>query len=171
MKRIVLPILFAATSALAAQTPADSGPAARMHHPVGRWREVLGLSDDQAAKLKATEQRFGDQRRAILERQRSLGLALRGQLHPGIAANVDSVRKLLDAREQNEGALAQLRRDENREMAGYLSPVQRARIQLMRERMAGRFAHMGWRRGDRGRGWGGGGEPARGRRWSRLRSG
>src|SRR6266566_6075297 len=170
MNRIAMLILLAAASGLAAQTPADTGRAARLHHPA-RWREALGLSDEQAAKLKATQQRFGDQRRAILERQRSLGVALRGQLHPGVAANVDSVRKLLDAREQNEGALAQLRRDENREMAGYLSPVQRARLQLMRERMGGRFAHMGWRRGDRGRGWGGGGEPARGRRWSRLRSG
>ncbi len=170
MNRIVMLILLAAASGLAAQTPADSGPAARLHKPA-RWREALGLSDEQAGKLKATQQRFGDQRRTILERQRALSVALRGQLRPGVAANVDSLRKLLDVREQNESALAQLWRDENREMAGYLSPLQRARLQLMRERMAGRFAHMGWRRGGRGHGWGWGGEPARARRWSRLRSG
>jgi Spy/CpxP family protein refolding chaperone len=148
----LLPMLCAVlASPVAAQMPADTGHAARLHRVAGRWRETLGLTDDQATKLKTTVQRFGGQRRAIMERQRALGVALRGQLQPGVAANADSLRKLLDAREQNEGALAQLRRDERREMAAYLTPVQRARLELARQRMAGRFG-----RGHRwGHGWDG----------------
>jgi Spy/CpxP family protein refolding chaperone len=151
MKRWGLLLLLAAAPALAAQTPADTGRTA--HRAVARaerMRELLGLTDDQAVKLKATAQRFREQRQAIMKQQRELSGALRAQIRPGIAANSDSVRKLLDAREQGITALGQLRRDENRELAGYLSPVQRAQLQLARERWRGRFAHM---RGYRHGGW------------------
>ena len=175
MKRIALLLLFAAAPALAAQTPADTGRAGRMRQHreefqrqrEARLREALHLTDDQAAKLKATEQRFGDQRRAVMERQRTLQQALRGQMQPGVAANADSVRKLLDAHDQNQGALAQLRRDQDREMAGYLTPLQRARLQLMRSR----FARLGRGRGGLGGPWGGGEGERRGRRRPRFRSG
>jgi len=170
MKRIALLLFFAAAPVLPAQNPADTGRAGRMRQHreefqrqrEARLREALRLTDDQAAKLKATQQRFGDQRRAIMERQHQLGEALRGQLQPGVAANADSLRKLLDAQEQNEAALAQLRRDQNREMAGYLSPLQRARLSLMRQH----FARMG--RG-RGAGPGEGGPWRDGPWWGRHR--
>ncbi len=157
MKPITWLLLFVTASALAAQTPADTNRAARwrqhreefQRRRVARLRDKLGLTEEQATKLQATERRFGEQRHAILERQGRLVEALRGQLRPGVAANADSLRTLLDAREQNDGALAQLQRDERREMAGYLSPLQRARLELMRQQLARgrRFARMG-------RGWG-----------------
>jgi Spy/CpxP family protein refolding chaperone len=151
MKRLGLLLLLAVAPALAAQTPADTGRSAhREMARATRMRELLGLTDDQAAKLKATEQRFGEQRRAIIRQQREVSGALRAQLRPGVAANADSVRKLLDSREQAVTALGQLRRDENRDLAGYLSPVQRAQLQLARERWRARFAHM---RGHRHDGW------------------
>ena len=68
--------------------------------------------------------------------------ALRGQLQPGVAANADSVRRLMDARDQNRAALAQIERDEDKEIAGYLSPVQRARYQIMRQRLQERISEM-----------------------------
>ena len=65
-----------------------------------------------------------------------------GQLQPGIAANADSVRRLMDARDQNRAALAQLERDEEKEMAAYLTPVQRARYQFLRQRLQERIVEM-----------------------------
>jgi hypothetical protein len=82
-------------------------------------------------------------------RQRAVLQGLRGQLQPGVAADADSVRRLLDAREQNRDAAMQLDRDEDKEMTAYLSPVQRARYQLMRQRLQERIAEM--RRQRRGR--------------------
>jgi len=155
MKRIAW-LLVLAPSLLAAQTPSDTGGAARD----GRQRReawvgrALGLSADQAAKLEATRARFAPQRRALMARRRAIFEGFRGQLQPGIAANADSVRKLLDARDQNRGAFAQLQRDEEKEIAGYLSPVQRARLDLLRERFAGMRSRRG-PGGRRGRGgWG-----------------
>jgi len=149
---------------LAGQTPADTG-AARTRSPRaegrGRWqahlREALNLTDDQAAKLAATARRFGAQRRTLWEQQRALTQALHHELQPGVAADVDSLRKLLDARERGENALTDLRRDERREIASYLSPLQRARLVLLRERFARRGHRGGRGRHGPGRGWGKGG--------------
>jgi len=151
MRAIVLPLLCAA-SALAAQNPAATGEG--QQHRVERLRVALGLTAEQAAKLQATQERFVPQRRDVMRRQGAILSALRGQLQPGVAANGDSVRKLLDASDQSRGALLQLQRDEEKEIAGYLSPVQRARYQLMRARWHQRFVGMqersrgmrGWRR-------------------------
>ena len=149
MKRIVWIALLLAAPVLPGQSPGDSdrGQAPRLRQQVlARWRarvrSELQLNDDQAAKLQATEDRFLARRRDIAEGQRAVLQGLRDQLQPGVAANGDSVKKLLDAREQNRTALIQLERDEDREIAGYLSPVQVARYQLMRQRFQEWIAEM-----------------------------
>ncbi len=159
---LLLGILLA--PGLGAQAPSDSGAA----HSRAEWRErfqkqraarikeALGLSDDQAAKLAATEKRFGSQRQAAFKEARGIHEALRGQFRPGIAANEDSVRKLLDAEEHSAATFAQLRTDERHELATYLSPIQIARFEMIRARMHrfGRHRGMGGR-GMRGMGPGG----------------
>jgi Spy/CpxP family protein refolding chaperone len=145
MTRITLLLLLIAAPALAAQgkNPADTGRGAEMQHRREQFRKRhearvkkdLGLTDDQAAKLHATEQRFFQQRHDLMERGRAIREGLHGQLQPGVAANADSVRKLLDARQQTRATLAQVDRDQDKEMAAYLTPVQRARYELMHERM------------------------------------
>lgn len=153
MKRIAW-LLLLTPSLVAAQNPPDSGSAARRQRREALVSQALGITTDQATKLEATRARFAPQRRTIMERARAIRAGLRGQLQPGIAANADSVRKLLDARDQNRGAFVQLQRDEEKEIAGYLSPVQRARLDLLRERFTGMRSPGGRGRG-RGRGHGG----------------
>src|SRR5207245_1545958 len=60
----------------------------------------------------------------------------------GVAANSDSVRKLMDARDRNRTALAEIDRNENREVSGYLTPVQQARYQMMREQLRRRIQEI-----------------------------
>ena len=79
-----------------------------------------------------------------------LNEALRGQLRPGVAANSDSVRRLMDARDRNRAALAEIDRNENREAAGYLTPVQQARYQMMREQLRRRIQEIREQRRRRG---------------------
>jgi Spy/CpxP family protein refolding chaperone len=173
MKRIGWLLLLAVGPALAAQNPPDTSRGGRWGRGAEggaqaeqlrqevreRWRvrvrKELNLTDDQAAKLHASEDRFFERRRDIMQRQRAVFEGLRGQLQPGVAANSDSVRKLMDARDQNRGAMLQLDRDEDKETAGYLSPVQRARYQLMRQRLQERIAEMRRERGGPMRGPGG----------------
>jgi Spy/CpxP family protein refolding chaperone len=130
-------LLLVAAPALGAQgkSPADTGRAAMMQRMETHMKKELGLTDDQAAKFHATHERFFPQHRDVMERGRAIREGLRTQLQPGVAANADSVRKLLDARQQNRAAMTQLERDMDRELAGYLTPVQRARLEMMHEHM------------------------------------
>jgi Spy/CpxP family protein refolding chaperone len=150
MKGMAWVLLLAAAPALAAQgrSPTDTGRANRMQRWQNRIRTEMGLTDDQAAKLRATQEKFGPQRRDVMQRARAIHKGLRSQLQPGVAANSDSVRKLLDARSQVRLALAQLDGAEDRELAAYLTPVQRARLEMRREHMMmRRRMHGGYGRG------------------------
>lgn len=126
-------LLLVTAPALAAQgkVPGDTDRAEMRRRMETHVKKELSLTDDQAAKLRATHDRFLPQRRDVMQRQRAIHEALRGQLQPGVAANSDSVRKLLDAGFQGRSALLQLDRDEDKELAGYLTPVQRARLEMM----------------------------------------
>ncbi len=141
------------TPALTAQVPGDSGAAPpadgeaqRLRAQVRqRWAEhvrtTLELSDAQAGKLDATERRFEEQRQPIRARQRQINQAL----HTELAAqtpNEDRVKQLMSEREQNQLKLQHVNRDEDREMQGYLTPVQRARYQEERRRFQERVAEL-----------------------------
>ena len=162
-------VLLLAVPGLAGQTPADTGNDAEVQQLQERIRERwnarvrrdVDLSNDQAARLQATEGRFLERRRDLGRDQRAVAEGLRRQLQPGVAANADSVRTLMDARDRNRVALAQLERDEDREIGGYLSPVQHARYQVLREQLRRRIQEIREQR----RGMGGArARPARPRR-------
>src|SRR2546429_8395523 len=151
MKYFLFVMLLApALPALEAQTPTDTSreaEAQQLRQQIReRWtarvRQDLNLSDDQAAKLQGTEQKFPQQRADLAPRQRAINEGLRGQLRPGVAANSDSVRKLMDARDRNRAALAEIDRNESREVSGYLTPVQQARYQMMREQLRRRIQEI-----------------------------
>src|SRR3989442_6822942 len=166
-----LVMVAAAVPVLAAENPADTRDAAEVQQLQRqlrqRWNERvrhdLHLSDEQTAKLQETEGKYQQQRRDLAQHQQAVNEALRGQLQPGVAANGDSVRRLMDAREHNRTALAQLDRDEDREIAGYLNPVQHARYQMMREQLRRRIQDIREQRRARAHGPGprrGAGRPA-----------
>jgi hypothetical protein len=119
-----------------------------------RVQEQLGLTNDQAAKLRVTSREFNTRRREFASRERAIRDAMATQLQPGTAANQDSVAKLTDALIQLRIAQAQAARDEVKEQSKYLNAVQRARLYAMRERFAHRVREVhghGKRHGERGR--------------------
>src|SRR2546426_11657255 len=61
-----------------------------------RVQQDLQLSSDQAPKLRATQERFGARPRLLMEQQMTRRRALERQMQPRVAANSDSVRKLMD---------------------------------------------------------------------------
>ena len=129
-----------------------------------RLREELNLTPDQATKLKASQEKFGDQHRTLMQQQRARREALDDQMQPGVAANSDSVNKLLDGLRAGRAQMIKLEQQQDDEMAKYLTPVQRARYQQMRENFMQNVGRMREGRG-MGRGWGGG--PGRGYGMSR----
>jgi Spy/CpxP family protein refolding chaperone len=105
-------------------------------------QQTLGLTDQQAVQLRATFQTYSQQRRAMERNERALKQALQGQLRPGVAANADSVAKVTDQLLALKVTYAETFVDENREMAKYLSAVQRAQFQVMRERLMARIEEI-----------------------------
>ncbi len=143
--------------------PGDTAEAGRLRRQIEerfgqRVKEQLRLTDDQATKLRGTQERFGDRRRALMRQQIERRMALNDQMQPGVAANSDSVRKLMDGLQGGRTEMLKVEQDEDRDMAGYLTPVQRARYQEMRRRFLDRVNEMRQeRRERRGPGMGPGG--------------
>src|SRR6266511_3736047 len=148
--------------------PADTAEAGRLRRQIEERfgqhvKEQLRLSDDQATKLRATQERFGERRRGLMRQQAERRMALSDQMQPGVAANSDSVRKLMDGLQGGRAEMLKVEQDEDRDMAGYLTPVQRARYQEMRRRFLDRVNEMRQERRER-RGVGPGMRPQGGRR-------
>ncbi|PYP59245.1 MAG: hypothetical protein DMD40_03940 [Gemmatimonadetes bacterium] len=105
-------------------------------------QQELNLTPDQTSKLRATQERFGTRRRALMQQQMERRRAIEGQMRPGVPANSDSLRKLMDGVQTGRADMLKIDQDENREMAGYLSPVQQARFQQMREQFIRRVGEL-----------------------------
>jgi hypothetical protein len=174
---MMTPILLALTLAVVQQPPlrapgTDTAEAGRLRRRIeerfaARVQQELGLTADQATKLRATQERFGERRRTLIRQQMGRRMALQGQMRPGEAANADSVKRLMDGLQAGRGEMLKLDQDEDRDMAGYLTPVQRARYQMMRQRFQERVNEMREQR--RGRMGDGGGRGRPGRRPPRGR--
>jgi len=160
MTRLALVLTLSLATGLAAQEPTapqkpDTAEAERLRTQIEerfsqRVQEELRLTPDQATKLRASQERYGAQRRTLMRQQFERRRALDDQMQPGVAANADSVRKLMDANQAGRAQMFKLEQDEDREMAGYLTPVQRARYHQMRERLMLRVMEMrAQRRGGR----------------------
>lgn len=100
-----------------------------------RAREQLGLDSAQFARLRADGGRFAAERQQLQERERAVRLAMAAQLRPGVAANQDSVAMLIDALLSARAAYVDSYRSEMRSLSAFLTPVQRARYLILRERL------------------------------------
>jgi len=167
MTRVWVTVLALAVSAPAAQAqqPDSAGvedpdvPALRQQIRQ-RWhehvRQTLGLSDDQATKVQSTEDRF-EQLRVLHRGQiRDINRQLNEELRGGNPNN-GRVNQLIQQRQETRMMLEQLNRDEDKEMAGYLSPPQRVRYQQERVRLQERIAEFVRHRREQAVGGGGGG--------------
>ncbi|MEZ4411834.1 MAG: Spy/CpxP family protein refolding chaperone [Gemmatimonadales bacterium] len=145
---VLTAVVLVAASPLRAQDSGDDSPqAARIRQQIEQRfaqqiQTNLGLTDEQAVKLRATFNTYAPKRRAMEQEERAIKRGLQGQLRPGIAANSDSVAKLVDRLLEIKVTYAQSFVDENREMSKYLTPVQRAQFQVMRERLMARIEEI-----------------------------
>ncbi len=141
---LCLLLLAAAAGPLRAQegTPHRRELRDRIEHRFAeRVRAELALTDEQAAKLRAVAQENGARRRELRRRERALTGALDDQLRAGGSVDQDSVarltRELLDLRvEYAESWRAEMGK------LSFLTPVQRARLMVMRDRLLHRVHEM-----------------------------
>jgi Spy/CpxP family protein refolding chaperone len=135
--------------------PGDTAEAEQLRTQIeqrfsARVQQELKLTNEQTAKLRDAQARFGPRRQTLMRQQMDRRRALEDQMQPGVAANQDSVRKLMDGLTAGRLEMVKIQQDENRELAGFLTPVQQYRYNTMRERLMQRVGEM--RRQGRGMG-------------------
>jgi Spy/CpxP family protein refolding chaperone len=152
-------LLTAAAGPLAAQ--GDRGPHPHAMELRGRIeqrfatrvKQELDLSDEQAAKLKVIATEHGERRRGLRHRERELRGALDAQIGEGATADQDSVARLTKDLLELRIEYAESWREEMGKLSSFLTPVQQARLLVMRERLLQRVHEMRKdRRGFRGHG-------------------
>ncbi len=153
MRRLVLALGLAVLPAvLGAQAGGDSSAQVESIQKQirQRWHQhivtQLQLNSDQASQLQATEDKYDGMRRPIQRRQVEIAEELNRQMQPGVAADNDAVTRLLAEREDNRAKLQDINRQQDREMAGYLTPVQRVRYQRQQEWLRGQIQQQRERR-------------------------
>jgi hypothetical protein len=135
---LFLSALLAPLVPLAAQQPDQPAVEALRQQVMERllqtYRNQAGLTPEQDRRFRDQFRRAMDQRHEIQQKEQALWRALDGQMRPGVAADPDSLNKLLDGITAQRSELVDLTRNEQREYAQYLTPVQRAQLALMWER-------------------------------------
>lgn len=114
-----------------------------------RLKEELGLTDEQASKLQVSLAGLAARRRGMEQDERRMRQALAAQLRPGVAANSDSVAKLVIALTDHRVAYAQTFKDEMRELSTILNPVQRGQYMMLRDRLMQRAQEIMQNRAER----------------------
>ena len=126
----------------------------------GALKKNLNLSDDQFAKLQATNKRFEEKRHLLVEQERDTRMAMRDLMISGDTTNQSKIAAALDRMLAVQRQRAELMEQEQKELAGYLTPMQRARYLGMQEQLFRRMEQMrAQQRGGRGGAMGPGGPP------------
>ncbi|HJR42448.1 MAG TPA: hypothetical protein VJ812_10140 [Gemmatimonadaceae bacterium] len=150
--------LLGAPSLGAQQGPPRGGPQRRaeMEQRVRQQfarvvQERLALTDEQLRKLGETTRRFEERRRLLLAQERDARMGLRQELVAGDdKANQDRVARLLDQLVQVQRQRIELFEQEQRELASFMTPVQRAKFAALQEQLRKRIEERGRGRGREG---------------------
>ena len=134
-------------SALAQEPADDPARAERVRRMVEerfgmQVKEQLGLTDEQAGRLRTAMAGIAEKRRTMERQERVLRQALNRQLRPGVAADADSVSRLVDVLTEQRIAYAETFREEMRDVAAILTPVQRGQYFLLRDRLIQRVQEI-----------------------------
>jgi len=111
-------------------------------------KEQVGLTDAQMSKLGETTRRFDARRRTINQQERAERAVLRQQISAGDRADQQRVASALDHLIQLQRQRVELQADEQRELSGYMTPLQRARFSALQEEVRRRVEALRRQRPD-----------------------
>ncbi len=96
-------------------------------------KERLALTDAQLTQLEAVTMKLERERHAVRSEEWRIRTALRAQLLSGDSASNEVVGELLDRMPRVERRRIELMETEQRELAAFLTPVQRARFMALQD--------------------------------------
>jgi hypothetical protein len=151
LRQLALTVLLVLSApALAAQQAGPPGPPADRDSLESRvrmrmaqvFKRQLGLNDEQMRRLAATNQRFAAQRRELLVKERQIRVGLRDEIELGDSTRDPQIARLLDDMSQVQRRRLDLMDAEQKELATFMTPSQRARYLGMEEQIRRRVDEM-----------------------------
>ena len=134
----------------ARQLPDERGASATRAQLERRFRQMLyqvtrrrvGLSDAQMNRLMPINQRFETERRAIQRQERETRLALRDAMRDSTHADQARITSYLDKLVELQRQRVELVAREQRDLAEFMTPLQRARYTALQEQVRRRIEQM-----------------------------
>jgi Spy/CpxP family protein refolding chaperone len=105
-------------------------------------RRRVGLTEAQMNQLVPINQSFESERRAIQRQERVTRLALREALRDSSAADQPRIAGYLDKLVELQRQRVELVAKEQRDLAGFMTPLQRARYTALQEQVRRRIEQM-----------------------------
>ena len=141
---LALATLFALAGPAHAQGGANRGRLEQqVRERIGRVvQQQLGLTDAEAQRLQQVNQRYEAQRRDLVRQEREARVGLRRELQRGDSADQARTDTLLGALLQLQRRRLELVQAEQRDLAQFLTPVQRARYLALQDQMRRRVEEM-----------------------------
>ena len=98
-------------------------------------RQRVGLDDAQMARLAQTHARFDVRRRELVREERATRVELRRQILAGDAADQQRLASALDGLLTLQRRRIDLQIEEQRDLASFMSPMQRAKYAALQEQI------------------------------------
>ena len=134
MLRLIMLVSLVVPAAVHAQAVTSAPPANRAaleqqfrERTARLTKQRLGLTDAQLDRLEKTNARFAPQLRQLVMQEREIRRQLRQEMTAGNSANQQHVSDLLDGALRVQKQRIAIVESEQKELAGFLTPVQRAR--------------------------------------------
>ena len=132
----------------------------RVRERLGRLvKEQLSLSDEQVTRLQQTNRKFERERIALVEQERDIRISVRSEVLAGDSANQTRVAALIDQMLKVQRQRTEIVEREQRELAAFLTPVQRVKYLVLQEQVRRRVEEFRQRGPQRGGGGAGPGRP------------
>jgi periplasmic protein CpxP/Spy len=146
---LVAALLIAGALTAGAQQPGPQSDARRnalerrLREGMGKIvRERLELTDDQWVKMRASNQKFEESRRTLVQQERDVRMGLRDEMLAGAKANQQRVSDLLERWQRVQRQRMELMESEQKELATFLTPVQRAKFVVLQDQLRRRVEEM-----------------------------
>lgn len=110
-------------------------------------RNRLNLNDEQMSRLRSVNADIGAQRSALVAQERSIRSDLRDEMAKGSGANQDRVAQLMAQAHDLESRRFALQQDEQRQLSGFLTPVQVAQYVGLQAQIRERIRQLRARNG------------------------
>ena len=111
----------------------------------GFWRvakQRIGFSDEQMTQLEQTTQRYDVRRKEIAQSERAERVALRSEILADSAANQARISTALDRLQVLQRQRLEMQADEQKELASFMTPLQRARFLALQEQVRKRVQEL-----------------------------